>query len=696
MSDQLLLELFQSQILSRQLDVVARKLRAEGEGYYTISGAGHEGNAVLGEVLRPTDPALVHYRSGAFMIQRARKVPGVDMISQALLGMVASSADPTCGGRHKVWGSAPLWVPPQTSTIGSHLPKAVGMALSVDRAHHLKIPLAIPGDSIVTCSFGDASLNHSTVQGALNTASWTGHQNIPLPLLFVCEDNGLGISVATPVDWVEQSIGYRPHIKYFKGDGLDIESAYSAAEKAVIYCRETRSSAFLHLAVVRLLGHAGSDVEETYRTAVQITEDESKDPLIQTAQIIVDRQLLDPSGIIEQIKNTQETVERVAEESLERPKLMSAEEVKAPLFFLNRGPVLKEAGHVGAKEKAPRRPVGRQRHLASLINGAIHEAMATYPEALVFGEDVAKKGGVYHVTAALYERFGPARVFNTLLDEQSILGMAIGSAQLGFLPMPEIQYLAYLHNAIDQLRGEACSTQFFSNGQFENPMVVRIAGFAYQKGFGGHFHNDNSIGALREIPGLVIAAPARGDDAVKMFRYALSLARSTGRVVAFIEPIALYITKDLHSNGDGLWLNDYPDSGEVIPLGEGRCYHEASSDLAVVSYANGLYFSLQAAQLLEAEGISTRVLDIRWLNPLNIDWIVDNLSGVGGVLIVDECRRAGGVGEAILSGLYESGITVPMRLLAGEDCYLPLGPAMALLLPGVEQVVEGAKQVMGR
>ncbi len=120
--------------------------------------------------------------------------------------------------------------------------------------------------------------------------------------------------------------------------------------------------------------------------------------------------------------------------------------------------------------------------------------------------------------------------------------------------MPEIQYLAYLHNAEDQLRGEAASLQFFSTGQFRNPMVVRVAGLAYQKGFGGHFHNDDAIAVLRDIPGLVIAVPARGDDAAAMLRTCLAAADIDGSVCVFLEPIALYHTRDLYEPGDGGWL----------------------------------------------------------------------------------------------------------------------------------------------
>src|SRR6185503_17198398 len=148
-----------------------------------------------------------------------------------------------------------------------------------------------------------------------------------------------------------------------------------------------------------------------------------------------------------------------------------------------------------------------------------------------------------------------------------------------------------LHNAIDQIRGEAASLQFFSNGRCQNPMVVRIAGLAYQKGFGGHFHNDNSVGALRDIPGLAIAVPSRGDDAARLLRGALALAKANGRVACFLEPIALYHERDLHEEGDGGWLSDYLLPGSALLPGEVGVYDGEHSDLLIVSYANGLRLS---------------------------------------------------------------------------------------------------------
>src|SRR5204862_3934079 len=208
-------------------------------------------------------------------------------------------------------------------------------------------------------------------------------------------------------------------------------------------------------------------------------------------------------------------VARIGAEATSRPRAQTRAEVIAPLAPRHDDKVLAEAR---AGEAVPE---GKPRHLAVLINQALAELLQKYPQSFLFGEDVAKKGGVYHVTTDLERATGKARVFNTLLDEQTILGLAIGAGHMGQLPIPEIQYLAYVHNAIDQLRGEAGSLQFFSNGQFRNPMVVRVAGLAYQEGFGGHFHNDNSVASLRDLPGLAIACPSNGRDAVGLLRTAM-------------------------------------------------------------------------------------------------------------------------------------------------------------------------------
>ncbi|MEV8515506.1 thiamine pyrophosphate-dependent enzyme [Dactylosporangium sp. NPDC051484] len=807
--------LYDAQSTSRHLDLAARWLRSFDAGYYTIGSAGHEGNAALAAALRPTDPALLHYRSGGFYCMRGAQVAGSDPIRDVLRGVVASAKDPIAGGRHKVFGHADLHVIPTTSTIASHLPRAVGVAYALGRGKRLTPPgggHGWPADALVVCSFGDASINHAAATAAFNTAGWCDHIGLKLPLLLVCEDNGLGISVRSPEGWVAAALSSRPGLRYYAADGCDSAATYDRAAEAAAWVRRYRRPAVLHLSTVRLMGHAGADAEMAYRSPAEIAADQARDPLVRTARLLVEAGMATPAELMTRYDEIGWEVRRVAEEVLGEPKLGSASEVTAPLAprrpvrvsravgdaaahlaaddlavdefdgeldddleFTPAAPagppvpagkplwaspeppaaaastVAEEAEHADEADAWPEptppepepdtepgaraadapepehRPVsGTPRSagsghpatraaafndrlpeqagpltLAQTINAALTDAMLAYPQMLVFGEDVAAKGGVYGVTKGLRDRFGGTRVFDTLLDETSILGLGLGAGLAGMLPVPEIQYLAYLHNAEDQLRGEAATMQFFSQGAFHNPMVVRVAGLAYQLGFGGHFHNDNALAVLRDVPGLVVAAPARAEDAAPMLRTCLASALVDGSVCVFLEPIALYHTRDLHTENDNWWLSDYAPPSEWpaihVPVGRARAYSNGpNDDLTIITFGNGVRLSLRAAARLTAEGIAARVVDLRWLSPLPVGDIIKNASDTGRVLIVDETRRSGGVGEGVLAALVDAGYVGVARRVAAVDSFVPLGPAANHVLVSEEQIVQGARSLLAR
>jgi 2-oxoisovalerate dehydrogenase E1 component len=873
MDGETLLAIYDVQAQSRHLDFAARWMQQQGRGFYTIGSAGHEGNAAVAAALRPTDPALLHYRSGGFYCARARQVDGIDPVSDVLLGVAASADEPIAGGRHKVFGRRELAIIPQTSTIASHLPRAVGLALGIGRAVKLGVPCPWPRDSVVVASVGDASVNHSTAVGAINAACYTAFQGIPVPLLIVCEDNGIGISVPTSRGWVKAAYGDRARLRYLAADGCDVVATYDAAVEAVTVARARRRPVFLHLSVVRFLGHAGSDAEAAYRPATELIADLARDPLVATAGELVRAGLLTPGEAVARYVAIGGLVHGAAEQALASRPLTGRAEVMAPLagprpdlvaqwarggpaaawsYFKRAPAVVTEPATRYDPPAADREPVTRfdlppvsgpepvtrydlppiggaepvtrfdlppvsgaepvtrydlppvggaepvtrydlppvggpepvtrfdlppvggaepvtrfdlppvaaggaatrydgpaagsrsaagyeqsaaagaepvtahdlpavpsfvsaviagpgqdagsaraladhqdnhadaprpQVTLAQAVNRALADLLEAYPGMLVFGEDVGRKGGVYGVTKGLQRRFGPARVFDTLLDEQSILGLALGGGLAGLLPVPEIQYLAYLHNAEDQIRGEAATQRFFSAGQFRNPMVLRVAGYAYQKGFGGHFHNDNAVGVLRDIPGLVIASPARPDDAAAMLRTCLAAAAVDGSVCVFIEPIALYHTRDLHEEHDGGWLAPYPDGDWHVPVGSARGYGDGG-DLTLVTFGNGLRMSLRVARRLEARGIGTRVLDLRWLAPLPVDDILREARATGRVLVVDETRRSGGVSEGVVTALVDSGLGIQIARVTSADSFVPLGQAAdAILLdePAIER-----------
>jgi 2-oxoisovalerate dehydrogenase E1 component len=697
--------LFDAQLASRHLDLAARWLRSFGEGYYTIGSAGHEGNAALAAALRPTDPALLHYRSGAFYNARAAQVPGTDAIRDVLRGLVASASEPMAGGRHKVFGSAPLQIIPTTSTIASHLPRAVGIGFAIERARRSGADVAWPGDAVAVCSFGDASINHATATAAFNTAGWCEHAGLRLPLLFVCEDNGLGVSVKSPDGWVATALRAKPGLHYLAADGCDLANTYDVAAEAASWVRKNRRPAILHLSMVRLMGHAGADAEMAYRTPAELAADLTRDPLVATARLLVEGGVATPAELLARYDELGWLVRKVAEQVLGEPKLASAAEVVAPLAPRRPARVaqaIAEAAASGADRTRgfPGRlpeEAGRLT-LAQAINATLTDALCAWPQAFVFGEDVAAKGGVYGVTKGLRERFGTSRVFDTLLDETSILGLALGAGLGGMLPIPEIQYLAYLHNAEDQLRGEAATMAYFSAGAFRNPLVVRIAGLAYQEGFGGHFHNDNAVAVLRDIPGLVVACPARPDDAAALLRTCLAAAQTDGSVCVFLEPIALYHTRDLHVAGDGGWTASYPAPdqwvAEHVPIGRARVDLVGSGEeLTIITFGNGVRMSLRAAQVLAGEGIGCRVVDLRWLAPLPVADIIREAAATGKVLIVDETRRSGGVGEGVLAALVDGGFVGMARRVASIDSFVPLGPSATHVLVNEDSIIQGARSI---
>ncbi|MBY6066189.1 MFS transporter [Leisingera aquaemixtae] len=688
---------FRAQVLSRALDLTSRDMQKAGQGFYTIGSSGHEGMAAVARALRPTDMAFLHYRDAAFQIARADQVPGQRIAWDMLLSFACSSEDPTSGGRHKVLGSKALMIPPQTSTIASHLPKAVGAAYSIGAAkRHQPEHQLLPEDAIVMCSFGDASANHSTAQGAINTAGWTSVQSTPVPLLFVCEDNGIGISTKTPKGWIEASMAHRPGIRYFKADGLDIYNAFAVAQEAAEYVRTRKKPAFLHLRTVRLYGHAGADVPTTYMAKAEVEADEANDPLLHSVRLLEEAGALRPEEALKIYQDTCARVDRIRAEAVTRPHLKTAADVAASLIPPKRKCAPTNGPSAEARAEAfgsDMRAMEEPQPMSRLINWALTDLMLKHGEIVMMGEDVGRKGGVYGVSQKLQQRFGPDRVIDTLLDEQSILGLAIGMGHNGFLPVPEIQFLAYLHNAEDQLRGEAATLPFFSNGQFSNPMVLRIAGLGYQKGFGGHFHNDNSLAVLRDIPGLVIACPSDGAEAAMMMREAVRLAREEQRVVVFVEPIALYPMRDLHEVKDGGWMRSYPSPDRRIGLGEVGV-HGDGSDLAIVTYGNGRYLSAQAQAELAANGVNARIVDLRWLAPLPEEALLEAVKTCKHVLIVDECRITGSQSEALMA-LFAEQSDIPTARIAASDCFIATGPAYGATLPSKDSIVEAAMKLAG-
>ena len=678
------LDLFDDQLASRHLDLAARWLRARGQGYYTIGSSGHESNAAVAAALRPTDPALLHYRSGGFFLARARQVGGSDPVRDVLLGLVAATVEPIAGGRHKVFGRHDLAIIPQTSTIASHLPRAVGVAFATVRGARLGVAGEWPADAVTVCSFGDASANHSTAVGAINTAVHTAYQGVPMPILFVCEDNGLGISTRTPRDWIAMTYRTRPGLAYFAADGRDLAAGFDSARAAAEFVRVERRPAFLHLHTVRLMGHAGSDLESAYRTGADIAADHALDPLLGTARLLVETGLYTPAQILDRYEAVRARVLACAEEVANLPQLDSAAAVAAPI-----------ARNAAGRHAPPMFPAvdadAAALTLAQSVNRALADILASCPEALVFGEDVARKGGVYGVTRGLQKKFGATRVFDTLLDEQAILDWLSARECRGCCRFrrsstwPTCTTPPTRSVARPPLCSSSRNAPTATRWWCASPATDTRRGSAATSTTTTQSRPCATSPASSSPPRRGPTTP-RGCCAPARRRHgrvgwcACSSNRSRSTTPATSTPTATAVG----------W--PAPDSGAPVPLGATRTYGDGT-DLTVLTFGNGVPMSLRVARRLAESGISARVVDLRWLVPLPVDDIAAAANSTGRVLVVDETRRSGGVSEGVVTALVDAGFTGRVRRVASADSFVPLGDAaLAVLLS--ETTIEAAARAL--
>jgi 2-oxoisovalerate dehydrogenase E1 component len=194
----------------------------------------------------------------------------------------------------------------------------------------------------------------------------------------------------------------------------------------------------------------------------------------------------------------------------------------------------------------------------------------------------------------------------------------------------------------------------------------------------------------------VVACPSRGEDAAMILRTLTAMARIDGRVCIFLEPIALYMTKDLYEAGDGQWLTSYPAPDQAIAPGEERVYHPEARDILYISFGNGVPMALRAAREIEKRhGLKGRVVDLRWLQPLNAEAIARHGRDCARIVVVDEGRRSAGVGEGIITALVEAGLGgKPLTRVVGEDTYTPLAAAANLILPCDQSIVDAVEALL--
>ncbi len=657
---ELLLDGYKTIFLSRRTDDKILLLLKQGKVFFHIGGSGHEAIQVAtARAMKPGhDWAYPYYRDMAFSLAFGYSVEEVFL--EALHRRSGPSSNGFAMPFH--WGRAESRIVSQSSPTGTQFLQAVGTALGAVRAQK---------DEVVYVSSGEGTTSQGEFHEALN---WAAREK--LPVIFVIQDNKFAISVTVHEQTAAKSAyflasGYEG-LNRFQVDGCDFLSSYEVASNAVSIARSGGGPSLILAHTVRLLAHSSSDDQRKYRSPEDLSEDRRKDPLPRIEQALLANGVVTEKKLQEIQAELLARIDRAAE-AAEREEQQDAENLLKNVY--SQRIVVSSEGFAEPQHR------GEKIVLVDAINHALAEELEHNPKMLVYGEDVAgDKGGVFTATKGLTKRFGRERVFNSPLAEASIVGTAFGLAVHGFKPCIEIQFGDYIWPGFMQLRDEVAMLRFRSNGQWACPMVVRVAVGGYIHG--GLYHSQSIDGFFTHVPGLRVVMPSNAADAKGLLKTACRMDDP----VIFCEHKGLYRAS--------FAAMPEPDASYLLPFGCANVV-QSGSDITVLTWGMMVQRSLEAARVMQDEGVSVEVIDLRTLNPFDEEAILSSVRKTGKVLIVHEDTLTGGFGAEIAAIIAAEAFThldAPIRRVAAKDSPVPYGPTLEnAMLPQQSDILQALR-----
>jgi 2-oxoisovalerate dehydrogenase E1 component len=656
--------------LSRAMDALEEgTLVPERKILYQFSARGHDmAQVLLGSKLSdPNDAACGYYRSRPMLL--ALGVDPADALGSNMMraggysdgrdiGVVFNYPNPT--------GASAL---PMCGGVGAQYTPTAGWAQAAEyRRDVLKDPAW--RDAIGVVLGGDASVATNGFWSALTIAT-----TLKLPMLFFIEDNGFGISVPstlqTPGADIAANLKNFKNLEVLSGDGTEPAEAARLIRQALAHVRGRKGPALLRLTVPRLQGHSAQDTQ-AYKSAELVASEWARDPLPKLRDYLVPA-LMDESewdAIAAEAKASLDDALARAEARQQPDPASVCSDVFDEGEVQTQGGMWREGYRPPASTDAPETS-GQRINMVTAIRRTLERELEINPKVVLFGEDIGPKGGVHAVTLGLQEKFGEARVFDTSLSEEGIVGRAVGMALAGLMPVPEIQFRKYADPAAEQIND--CGTmRWRTNNRFAAPMVMRIP-VGYFK-CGDPWHSQTDEVRFVHAPGWKVACPSNAADAVGLLRAGL---RGNDPVV-FLEPRAML---------DAAWARrPYPGDDYVLEFGRGAITREGD-ELTIVTWG-AMVERCEAAA--EASGCSVEVIDLRTLMPWDDAMVLASVAKTRRCLIVHEDLRTGGMGAEIAAVVADKGfmdLDAPVMRLTMPDVPSPHSPLLLeAVIPSVEMI----------